>query len=733
MAFLKNVLVRVPEYRRALAAVSTPRDEVGEPLFRFVALKNPEPQPAPADETLAFAVAPLAPPAEGGSAGAWVGAVWLTGEGPPALVAAGARDVQMWPVGSSGERGARVIAAFPAGPAAAPPSLDGVVAADLNYDFRTDLVLAGAGGVVLLRQDERGSFKDVTAEAKLTSDTRTAAAHGAWAADLDTDGDLDVLLSPAAGPPVVLRNNGDGTFAERRPFSGAERVRGFVWADLDGEGVPDAALLEADGRVRVFLSLRGGDFREASLPAGLPKALALAPADASADGILDLLLLDGSGAVTRLSRAEDRSSAWRTVEAARLATPPVGVAVGTARLLVADLDNNGGADLVVAGPRGGALLLQKPGAGFVAQGGPLALSARAVADLDGDGRLDLAGLADGGSVARASSKGAKAYHWQAFRPRAATATGDQRINSFGLGGELELRAGLHAQKQAIAAPVVHFGLGEAARADVVRIVWPNGVLQSEFDKPADATLLAEQRLKGSCPWLFAWNGREMAFVTDLIWRSPLGLRINAQATADVVMTEDRVKLRGEQLQARAGAYDLRITAELWETHFFDLVDLLAVDHPEGTEVFVDERFAVPPPSLEPVVTGPVRELAAARDDRGEDVASAVHARDGRHLDFAGRGAYQGVTRRPFRRAGAARGGASRGSALPRGPGLGASDRQLGERGARSGLARPAARPGPVRGRRGRTLPRGAGRAGLPGGQGQDGAPGPPGPLPGERS
>ena len=128
----------------------------------------------------------------------------------------------------------------------------------------------------------------------------------------------------------------------------------------------------------------------------------------------------------------------------------------------------------------------------------------------------------------------------------------------------------------------------------------------------------------------------MAFVTDLIWRSPLGLRINAQETADVLTTEDWVKVRGDQLVARDGAYDLRITAELWETHFFDLVSLMTVDHPAGTEVWVDERFAVPTPKLAPIVTGPVQPLAAARDDRGQDVSGLVAAQDDRHADFAGR-------------------------------------------------------------------------------------------------
>ena len=225
--------------------------------------------------------------------------------------------------------------------------------------------------------------------------------------------------------------------------------------------------------------------------------------------------------------------------------------------------------------------------------------------------------------------------------------GDQRINSFGIGGEVEIRTGLHVQRMPISSPIVHVGLGEATRAEVARIFWPNGTIQSEFQLTADATIAASQRLKGSCPWLFAWNGREMAFVTDLIWRSPLGLRINAQATADIQATEDWVKVRGDQLAARDGAYDLRVTAELWETHFFDRLALGYVDHPAGTEVFVDERFAVPAPPLDLVATDPVQAFASVRDDRGHDVADVVAARDDRHLDFAGRGAYQGITRDHF--------------------------------------------------------------------------------------
>ena len=139
----------------------------------------------------------------------------------------------------------------------------------------------------------------------------------------------------------------------------------------------------------------------------------------------------------------------------------------------------------------------------------------------------------------------------------------------------------------------------------------------------------------------------MSFVTDLLWRSPLGLRINAQATADVLMTEDWVRLRGDQLAPRGGAYDLRVTAELWETHFFDLVSLLVVDHPADSEVFVDERFAVPPPKLQLIATGRVQPFGSVHDDRGADVSELAATRDSRHVDVNGRGAYQGITRPPF--------------------------------------------------------------------------------------
>ena len=180
-----------------------------------------------------------------------------------------------------------------------------------------------------------------------------------------------------------------------------------------------------------------------------------------------------------------------------------------------------------------------------------------------------------------------------------------------------MRAGLLVQKQVITGPIVHFGLGDQPRSDVVRIVWPNGTVQGEFDTKADQDVVAEQRLKGSCPFLFAFDGTGDAI------RDRLHLAV-AAGPADQRPGHRRRRRRprtGSRSAAtssspREGYYDLRITAELWETHYWDHVSLMVVDHPRDTEVFVDERFARQPPPLAVHPTGPLHPVAYARDDHG---------------------------------------------------------------------------------------------------------------------
>jgi hypothetical protein len=173
-------------------------------------------------------------------------------------------------------------------------------------------------------------------------------------------------------------------------------------------------------------------------------------------------------------------------------------------------------------------------------------------------------------------------------------------------------------------------------------------MRAEFDMKADQQVVTEQRLKGSCPFLFAFDGHGMHFVKDAVpWSSALGLRINNTGSARIAATQEWYKIGSDELVAHDGFYDLRITGELWETYCYDYLALMTVDHPSGTDIFVDERFVVPPSKLAITTVEKPHKIARATDDDGHDVTEIVATLDGKYLDNFGRGQYQGVTRDHF--------------------------------------------------------------------------------------
>jgi Tfp pilus assembly protein PilF len=597
---------------------------------RFLRLPNPSMEPAPPDTGLVFEAEPL-----GAAPGSWdlVHSLWLADDLPLAVLAANQREISIRTGPAEPQR-----FDFPGG-GSAPLSTSAVIPLDYDFDFHSDLLLAGAGGLRLLRQDATRSFLDVTVQAIPSAEARGQYVGG-WAADLDMDGDLDLLLARVDGPPLVLLNRGDGSFDAHPAFPGVTRLRAFAWADLDADGTPDAALIDAEGRLHVFVNRRFHDpqFEPIPVPEELGPMHAIAVADLTRDAVIDLLGLQQDGSLIRLSL---RDGVWETEALARWTDFSPGE-IGSTHLFLADLDNNSGLDVVASTPHQSRLWLATPD-GLQPH---RSLDARItnIADFRGEGRLDLIGVEPDRSAVWFANRGELDYFSLTFHPRSARTDGDRRINSLGIGGEIEVRAGLLYQKQVIQGAAVHFGLGSNPEASVARIIWPNGTVQAEFrlEATSEGALLAEQRLKGSCPWVFTFNGHEMEYVTDFIWRTALGLRINMQGTADVIHSEDWIRIRGDQLLPRDGFYEVRITGDLWETHFFDHVALKVVDHPVGTEMFVDERFTIPPPELALHATSPLRPIAGAWDHNGRDVTEIVQTRDARYLDGFELGPYQGL-------------------------------------------------------------------------------------------
>jgi len=619
--FLRNTLLRTPGYRQGLDEVKAPATTVGEPFLKFLKLPSPNSDPAAPDLALQFEQQPVK--AVSAQNITWIGSLPLDGEGGSRIVWADTKSVHI--------QGGTTLPLPRDRPVLA---RDAILGADLNYDFKTDLIFATPDGVRIYQQDTPRHFIDVTSKTKLPTEIVNGSYTGAWAFDFDSDGDLDIVLGVPQGEPIVLRNNGDGTFAHVQPFHGVDGLTRFTFADVDGDGTPDVALIDRNGKLLVFRNERLGVFKQRNVPPQLADGnLDVAAGDVNADGLMDFVLLRSDFSIVRLSD-RDNGNAWDSAEIAHAKW------IGNGNLLLADLDNNGSLDIIA-----GDQVFLGDGKSFAPLPTKLPWNTWALVDLNANGRLDGIGLSDDRRAVQFLNHGAKNYNWQAIRTRAASATGDQRINPFGIGGEIEIRSGLLTQKQIINSPLLHFGLGDHAGVEFARIVWPNGLIQAEFALKPDQSVLAEQRLKGSCPFLFTWDGHSMRFLKDVAPMSaPLGAHISSDALEPIQQTEQWFKIDGDQLAPRDGYYDLRLTNEYWETYYIDYYSLLVVDHPRNAHVFVDERVADPPAPLKLYVTDEPKPFAGAKDDTGRDVSAAVRKLDADYLNTFGVGQYQGLTR-----------------------------------------------------------------------------------------
>ena len=361
--FLRNVLKQDADFRASYAALNPPLDAngiavLGTPLERFAKLPNAPDTPSAPDMALTFTPSPLDTEGKGEKGkeaassvfdpSAFVGALWLSNQGhAPDLVAPFPMFVNGAALHVAAPAYANQPLMLPGGGTAAPPGPHGILALDFDYDLRADILMATPGGLKLYLQDANGHYTDATAQMKLPPDVLNGRYAGAWGLDYDADGDLDVLLARVSGPPLILRNNGDGTFKPVALFQDVSHLRQFAWADVDGDGTPDAILLDAQGGLHVYQNQRSGQFKARPLPADVGKVAAVGVADVNHDGFFDLILLKTDGALVRLSDKHNGAD-WDTVSLGTWANAPHDLTAATARLFLADLDNNGALDVIAS-------------------------------------------------------------------------------------------------------------------------------------------------------------------------------------------------------------------------------------------------------------------------------------------------------------------------------------------------------------------------------------------------
>jgi len=416
----------------------------------------------------------------------------------------------------------------------------GACAADYDNDGWPDLYVTGVGSNKLYRNNATGGFLDVTPKSG-------AGGTGLWSsscafADIDNDGDVDLVVTNYVDftpgnnkyctggpgirtychpnvykslPPILYRNNGDGTFSDISKESGIYRTDGnglgVVFGDYDNDGWTDIYVANDSVPNFLFHNKGKGVFEEVGFWAGVAVGAEGRPlagmgtdmADINGDGLLDII-------VTNL--AQETHSLYRNQGKGLFANVTFESGVGQATLPFVgfgaaffDYDNDSDLDLAIANGdiidnvalfrdsttyEQRNLLLQNDGAGKFRDVGPasgpgFALKkvsrTLAVGDLDNDGDLDVLIGNNGQTADLLRNDGGNRNNAVLIRAVGTQSNRDAigAVLKLTVGGKVlvrHIKAGSSYQGQNDLR--VHFGLAGAPQADRLEIIWPGGRIET---------------------------------------------------------------------------------------------------------------------------------------------------------------------------------------------------------------------------------------------------------------
>ncbi len=524
--------------------------------------------------------------------------------------------------------------------------------ADLNKDGKHEFLLHSTTGITVLKTTDDESWE---ATPIVQHQEYGPIRNFLLLVDYDHDGDLDIFLQHVG--IKMYCNNGDGSFVDvsDRTFIATNTdnktekemvIDDALAADFDDDGDIDIIAIHSNNGCTFFDNLRQGKLHTLSEETGIPQNVrftAITIGDYDNDGDIDLMLASQIGIHLYRNRG-DGSYVVDKRSAQVLEKRPVNVA----KLISLDYDNDGFLDLWSI-TLDGLSLYRNDGTGrFIDKSSILVTSTQkqacisgAIADYDNDGDIDLFFNNRNGQIRALQNNGGNTNNWIKIQLEGIT-TGNNKVNRNGIGSKLEVQVSDLYQMRYTSEQTSHFGLGSYDSADVIRVVWTNGVPQNVIEPKAKQKILEKQVLKGSCPFLYVYDGEKYQFVTDLLWRAPLGL-VTAMGFVAPDETKDFVKIPASQIKPKLGKYSVQITEELWETAYFDMVKLIAVDHPEDTDIYVNEQY-IPPLFSEFKIykVSEKRYPESAVDHFGNDVSDALKTSDYRYAVEHTPGPYQGV-------------------------------------------------------------------------------------------
>jgi hypothetical protein len=528
---------------------------------------------------------------------------------------------------------------------------------DYDNDGAPDLAVGG-GGFVLLHNEKNGTFRDVTA----ASGIKAQDVKGMTFIDYDHDSDLDLLVARSyawPSPSLMWRNNGNGTFTdvtEATGFSSHAAMGRAVGTDYNNDRAVDVVLTGRESPV-IYENPREGKFPEREpWPSQMPaRTNGLAALDFNHDGWMDIVfthdvLIQGGGPSISL---------WQNKQGKafeRVALPKVDW-IWAYGVTAIDYDNDGWVDIAAVGEtkdgKGEVRLFRNLGPdGWRDVTADVGLDKIQLVrprtiisgDYDNDGAVDLLITQHGPAVLLRNEGGNKNNSLR-------LALKGLNDNKSAIGTKVEVfSAGLRQKFEVYGSsgylgqnsPYLTIGLGQAKEADVVRMLWPTGVLQDEIEVAANKVqnILEIDRRGSSCPTLFVWDGQHYELVGDMLGAGVVGHWVGPNER-NIARPTEYIKLDRNTVREKDGKVSFRFMEPLEESVYLDQVQLLAVDHPAGVDVYPNEYFASNPPypSFKVVFSGDARPPAGAWDEHGHNVLPDLLAHryfgDFKVLSFAG--------------------------------------------------------------------------------------------------
>lgn len=507
------------------------------------------------------------------------------------------------------------------------PALEGatytkMLAGDLQNDRFDDVVVLGDKGAHIFKFATNGMAMDVGPFSRL----QTLQAQGGVLADLDFTGKLDLLAVTSSNDLRLFRQFGPLLFSDITSTSGIPagltNISQVVVDDWPRDEMLDVIAARPGTDPLLLAKARGGLLHATNVP-GWPSGNVVATGDLNNDLRMDLVTFSGGKVHVYYNGSGEKHE---------LAAADPNVRV----LEVFDHDNDGWLDLWAGGDRLSVWRnIGKAGFDEVTksldlenQRGPV--TELHFADFDVDGDSDVVAVVEKGGLRYLRNEGGNENKQLKLRLLG------NRSNASGLGVEVEVRAGGLQLSRTVHSLPVEIGVGTNAMLEALTVHWFN-IAAPSIDVPVDPLVqlpILELILpEGSCPYLYAWDGRKFRFVTDLLGAAPIGLPV-AEGIYIEADPEEFAWIGNEtNFVQRDGYYVVQITEELREALYLDEAKLVVVDHPPGTETHPTDKLL----PRKPFPTGSIMTVANeiplrhAATLSGREVTAELRAADARRV------------------------------------------------------------------------------------------------------